>query len=679
LPGASLTLQLSFDTQQFAVADMQVLVEHFRRLLLQLSEAPQRPLSELRLLDDSEREALCRRGQGEMQPHWYAQSYLARFEAQVEQQGARTVARCQGQTLSYFELNERANRIGHGLIECGVQFDDVVALFAPRGLPLLSLIIGAFKAGAAYLALDERHPPARSTRMLASSAAPVLITLREQLAQVQAMLAELPQPPRVLVYEDMLEPGRPDNPGRYAGPEHLAYLIYTSGSTGEPKGVMVNQRGMLNNQLAKVPYLQLGEADVIAQTAATGFDISVWQLLTAPLFGGALEIIPDAITHDPQALLACVAATGVSVLEAVPAVIDGMLEASAVALPALRWLLPTGEALSHELAARWFARYPQVPMINAYGPAECADDVALYRLDAAPPRRQPIAIGLPTDNNRLYVLGGDLELLPSGVVGELYIGGTGVGRGYAARAGLTAERFVPDPFGAAGERLYRSGDLARWNAEGQLEYVGRVDFQVKIRGQRIELGEIEACLLASAPLRQAVVVAHEGAAGTQLIAYGMAEAGQQVEVQALREALAAQLPAFMVPAQIILLPRLPLNANGKLDRRALPVPQAQVRSVEAPQGELEQHLAQLWRDLLKVEQVGRHDHFFELGGHSLLATRLLALIRETRGVTVPLAQAFEATTVASMACLIRSLESQALNDERLDALDDLMSALEEIQ
>ncbi|MDI5993913.1 phosphopantetheine-binding protein, partial [Pseudomonas sp. MDMC216] len=255
----------------------------------------------------------------------------------------------------------------------------------------------------------------------------------------------------------------------------------------------------------------------------------------------------------------------------------------------------------------------------------------------------------------------------------------GVGRGYAARAGLTAERFVPDPFGAPGERLYRSGDLARWNAEGQLEYVGRVDFQVKIRGQRIELGEIEACLLASAPLRQAVVVAHEGAAGTQLIAYGMAEAGQQVEVQALREALAAQLPAFMVPAQIILLPRLPLNANGKLDRRALPVPQAQVRSVEAPQGELEQHLAQLWRDLLKVEQVGRHDHFFELGGHSLLATRLLALIRETRGVTVPLAQAFEATTVASMASLIRSLESQALNDERLDALDDLMSALEEIQ
>ncbi|MGA4473012.1 amino acid adenylation domain-containing protein [Ectopseudomonas chengduensis] len=679
LPGASLTLQLSFDTQQFAVADMQVLVEHFRRLLLQLSEAPQRPLSELRLLDDSERDALCQLGQGQSQPQWYAQSYLARFEAQVEQQGARTVARCQGQTLSYFELNERANRIGHGLIECGVQFDDVVALYAPRGLPLLSLIIGAFKAGAAYLALDERHPPARSARMLASSAAPVLITLREQLAQVQAMLAELPQPPRVLVYEDMLEHGRRDNPGRYAGPEHLAYLIYTSGSTGEPKGVMVNQRGMLNNQLAKVPYLQLGEADLIAQTAATGFDISVWQLLTAPLFGGALEIIPDAITHDPQALLACVAATGVSVLEAVPAVIDGMLEASAVALPALRWLLPTGEALSHELAARWFARYPQVPMINAYGPAECADDVALYRLDAAPPRRQPIAIGLPTDNNRLYVLGGDLELLPSGVVGELYIGGTGVGRGYAARAGLTAERFVPDPFGAAGERLYRSGDLARWNAEGQLEYVGRVDFQVKIRGQRIELGEIEACLLASAPLRQAVVVAHEGAAGTQLIAYGMAEAGQQVEVQALREALAAQLPAFMVPAQIILLPRLPLNANGKLDRRALPVPQAQVRSVEAPQGELEQHLAQLWRDLLKVEQVGRHDHFFELGGHSLLATRLLALIRETRGVTVPLAQAFEATTVASMACLIRSLESQALNDERLDALDDLMSALEEIQ
>ncbi len=679
LPGSSLTLQLSFDTQQFAVADMQVLVEHFRRVLLQLSQAPQRPLAELNLLDEGERDALCKLGQGEQQAQWYAQSYLARFEAQVAQQGARDVARCQGQTLSYAALNEQANRIGHGLIERGVQFDDVVALYAPRGLPLLSLIIGAFKAGAAYLALDERHPPARSARMLASSAAPVLITLRAHLAQVEAMLAELAQAPQVLIYEDLLLHNGAANPGRYAGPEHLAYLIYTSGSTGEPKGVMVNQRGMLNNQLAKVPYLQLGEADVIAQTAATGFDVSVWQLLTAPLFGGALEIIPDAIAQDPQALLECVAASGVTVLEAVPAVIDGMLEAAPVTLPALRWLLPTGEALSHELAARWFARYPQVPMINAYGPAECADDVALYRLNEVPAQRQPIAIGQPTDNNRLYVLGGDLELLPHGVVGELYIGGTGVGRGYAARPGLTAERFVPDPFGAAGERLYRSGDLARWNAEGQLEYVGRVDFQVKIRGQRIELGEIEACLLVSAALRQAVVVAHEGGAGTQLIAYVVAEAGQRIDQQALRSEVAAQLPAFMVPAQVIVLPRLPLNGNGKLDRRALPAPQVQARSVEAPQGELEQHLAQLWRDLLKVEQVGRHDHFFELGGHSLLATRLLALIRESRGVTVPLAQAFEATTVASMASLISRLESQALNDERLDALDDLMSALEEIQ
>ncbi|MBD9399194.1 non-ribosomal peptide synthetase [Pseudomonas sp. PDM11] len=679
LPGSSLTLQLSFDTQQFAVADMQVLVEHFRRVLLQLSQAPQRPLAELNLLDDGERDALCKLGQGEQQAQWYAQSYLARFEAQVAQQGARDVARCQGQTLSYAALNEQANRIGHGLIERGVQFDDVVAMYAPRGLPLLSLIIGAFKAGAAYLALDERHPPARSARMLASSAAPVLITLRAHLAQVEAMLAELAQAPQVLIYEDLLQHNGAANPGRYAGPEHLSYLIYTSGSTGEPKGVMVNQRGMLNNQLAKVPYLQLGEADVIAQTAATGFDVSVWQLLTAPLFGGALEIIPDAIAQDPQALLECVAVSGVTVLETVPAVIDGMLEAAPVTLPALRWLLPTGEALSHELAARWFARYPQVPMINAYGPAECADDVALYRLNEVPAQRQPIAIGQPTDNNRLYVLGGDLELLPRGVVGELYIGGTGVGRGYAARPGLTAERFVPDPFGAAGERLYRSGDLARWNAEGQLEYVGRMDFQVKIRGQRIELGEIEACLLASAALRQAVVMAHEGGAGTQLIAYVVAEAGQRIDQQALRSEVAAQLPAFMVPAQVIVLPRLPLNGNGKLDRRALPAPQVQARSVEAPQGELEQHLAQLWRDLLKVEQVGRHDHFFELGGHSLLATRLLALIRESRGVTVPLAQAFEATTVASMASLISRLESQALNDERLDALDDLMSALEEIQ
>ncbi|WP_268800675.1 non-ribosomal peptide synthetase [Pseudomonas huanghezhanensis] len=677
LPGPSLQLQLTYDTRHFTHADMHSLVTQFRRVLVQLIDNPEQPLADLQLLTGDECDGLQLLGQGDAQPHWFGISYLERFEARVQAHPLLEVARCQGQSLTYGELNRDANCIGHGLIAAGVQGDDVVALYAPRGLPLLSMMIGAFKAGAAYLALDDRHPAGRSARMLGSSAAPVLLTPRDCLAQVQAILVEADVAPRLLILEDLLAQGSDHNPGRYASAEQLAYVIYTSGSTGEPKGVMVNQRGMLNNQMSKLPYLRLGEGDVIAQTAATGFDISVWQFLTAPLFGGRVEILPDSVVHDPQRLLEEVVANQVSVLECVPAVIDGMLAVARHNLSGLRWLLPTGEALTVDLATRWFARYPNVPLVNAYGPAECADDVALHTLTGAPATKASLPIGRPTDNNRLYVLDSSLALAAHGVVGELYIGGVGVGRGYAGRAGLTAERFLPDPFGDVGARLYRSGDLARWNADGELEYVGRADFQVKIRGQRIELGEIESVLLAQASVRDAVVSAQPTPHGPQLVAYVVADSLTPLDSDALKTALGQHLPAYMVPAHVMLLEQLPRNANGKLDRKALPVPGWQQRDYQAPCDEREQVLAELWQALLKVERVGRHDNFFELGGHSLLATRLLSRIRERLGVSIPLAQAFEATTIATQSALINTLQGQALTLDRLDALDELMNELEE--
>jgi amino acid adenylation domain-containing protein/non-ribosomal peptide synthase protein (TIGR01720 family) len=681
LPGESLQLQLTYDTRHFNDADMGSLVSHFHRLLTQLIDDPQQSLAQLQILEHSERQQLMAQGMGPVQKHWYDISYLERFEARVLAHPLQEVARCQGESLSYCELNRQANRIGHGLIAAGVQGDDVVALFAPRGLALLSMIVGAFKAGAAYLALDDRHPAGRSARMLVSSAAPVLLTPRAFLPQAEAIVALAERKPRLLVLEDLLADAShslaDENPGRYATAEQLAYVIYTSGSTGEPKGVMVNQRGMLNNQMSKLPYLRLGEGDVIAQTAATGFDISVWQFLTAPLFGGRVEILPDAVVQDPQRLLEAVAASGVSVLECVPAVIDAMLAVAPQRLDALRWLLPTGEALTTDLAARWFARYPDIPLVNAYGPAECADDVALHTLTSAPALNANMPIGRPTDNNALYVLDSSLQLAAPGVVGELYIGGVGVGRGYAARPGLTAERFLPDPFGESGARLYRSGDLARWNADGALEYVGRADFQVKIRGQRIELGEIESLLLAQGSVHDAVVSAQPTPHGPQLVAYVVAAAGQALSSDVLKTALAQTLPAFMVPAHIVVLAQMPRNANGKLDRKALPAPSLEARTFEAPQGEREVVLAGLWQDLLNVTSVGRHDNFFELGGHSLLATRLLSRIRERLGVSIPLAQAFEATTVAAQAALIDTLQGQTLTLDRLDALDELMNELEE--
>ncbi|WP_166794041.1 AMP-binding protein, partial [Pseudomonas aeruginosa] len=268
------------------------------------------------------------------------------------------------------------------------------------------------------------------------------------------------------------------------------YVIYTSGSTGLPKGVMVEQAGMLNNQLSKVPYLELDENDVIAQTASQSFDISVWQFLAAPLFGARVAIVPNAIAHDPQGLLAHVGEQGITVLESVPSLIQGMLAEERQALDGLRWMLPTGEAMPPELARQWLKRYPRIGLVNAYGPAECSDDVAFFRVDLASTESTYLPIGSPTDNNRLYLLGAGaddaFELVPLGAVGELCVAGTGVGRGYVGDPLRTAQAFVPHPFGAPGERLYRTGDLARRRADGVLEYVGRIDHQVKIRGFRIE-------------------------------------------------------------------------------------------------------------------------------------------------------------------------------------------------
>ncbi len=322
---------------------------------------------------------------------------------------------------------------------------------------------------------------------------------------------------------------------------------------------------------------------------------------------------------------------------------------------------------------RWLQRYPGIPLVNAYGPAECADDVALQLLRAP---QADIPIGKPTDNTRLFVLDGRLRLVPRGGVGELYIGGAGVGRGYVGRAGLTAERFVPSPF-AAGERLYRSGDLVRWNARGELEYVGRTDFQIKLRGQRLEPGEIEALLRAQPGVRDAAVAAQPTPQGPQLVAYLEPQGSERSSLTALREALAQRLPLFMVPTQALWLERLPRNANGKLDRRALPVPELDAAPGQPPRNDTERQLAALWQELLQVAEVGRDADFFALGGHSLLATRLLSRIHERLGVRVPLAAAFTATTVAAQAELIDTLREQTLDDARLDALDALLDELEE--
>ncbi|MEG0859820.1 MAG: non-ribosomal peptide synthetase [Pseudomonas sp.] len=684
-PGDDLGLHLSFDQRYFDTSTVERLLAEFKRLVLALADGFLGDMSELPLLGEQEQRFLLEDCNRSERVYPLEQSYAELFEARVAAHPQRTVARCLEQSISYAQLNQQANRLGHALIAAGLDVDQPVALLAERDLPLLGMIVGSFKAGAGYLPLDPGLPTARLQRIVELSRTPVLVCSQACAEQGRALLDELvcAGRPKLLIWEQVQSTGLPEiNPGIYSAPDNLAYVIYTSGSTGLPKGVMVEQRGMLNNQLSKVPYLQLDEQDVIAQTASQSFDISVWQFLAAPLFGAQVAIVPNAIAHDPQGLLEHVQTCGITVLESVPSLIQGMLANEHQQLDGLRWMLPTGEAMPPELASQWLQRYPQVALVNAYGPAECSDDVAFFRVDAASTRGSYLPIGTPTDNNRLYLLGDDQELVPLGAVGELCVAGTGVGRGYVSDPLRTAQAFIPHPFGAAGERLYRTGDLARRRVDGVLEYVGRIDHQVKIRGYRIELGEIEARLHEQAEVRDAAVGVQEGANGKHLVGYLVASdtaADTDVLLERIKQRLRTELPEYMVPLHWAWLKQLPLNANGKLDRKALPTVDftAQQRhDYLAPRSELEQTLVVIWAEVLKVERVGVRDNFFELGGHSLLATQIASRVQKALQLNVPLRAMFECSSVEELALYVEGLKASELSDDKVDRLSDLMAELE---
>nr|WP_305777827.1 amino acid adenylation domain-containing protein [Pseudomonas sp. Hg5Tf] len=615
--------------------------------------------------------------------HALDRSFIELFEAQVDQHGQQQVASCQDRAWNYAELDRQANRVGHALLAHGVTQDQPVALLAERSLELLASIVGAFKAGAGYLPLDPSHPDERIANILAASRTPVLICSARYEQRAQALLATLAQPVQLLVWETLLAGDYSDSrPGIYSAPNSLAYVIFTSGSTGLPKGVMVEQAGMLNNQLSKVPYLSLDRTDIIAQTASQSFDISVWQFLTALLCGAQVRIIPDEVSKHPARLLAEIEQQRVTVVEIVPALIQALLEEQHSELAALRWLLPTGEALPAETAAAWLQRYPRIPLINAYGPAECSDDVALYQIDPASTARTYIPIGYPTDNNRLYLLDDYLCPVPDGAVGELCIAGVGVGRGYCADPGKTVSVFVPNPFALQpGERLYKTGDLARRRKDdGALEYLGRVDQQVKVNGFRIELGEIEAQISQFPGIREAAVLVVEHALGKQLVAFLTLESEARADhggLDALRSFLKRRLPVYMNPSLYQVLEQMPRNANGKLDRKALA--RLETHGPEhlfrAPESALQQAVARIWQTVLKAEQVGLDDNFFALGGNSLLATQVTSRIHLELAIEAPLAALFESASLEDFARRLPAPVAPTTETELTD-LFDLLDVLE---
>ncbi|QIO34958.1 non-ribosomal peptide synthetase [Bradyrhizobium sp. 1(2017)] len=633
-----------------------------------LEHAPRAPVRQLDILPAEERQLLLEAWNG-TQACLPREPFVAQFETQVRK-SPEAVALVFGETeLSYAALNVRANRLARRLRDHGVATDTVVGLALDRGVEMLVALLAVLKAGGAYLPLDPDYPPERLAHMLRDSGAALALTQKELRGQFAAVLAETGAEAWLLDDEDG-EGGDAADLDVAVHAESLAYVIYTSGSTGLPKGVMVRHDAVTNflATMAEQPGMTAG--DRVLGLTSLSFDIAVLELWL-PLTIGACVVLADrAAAHDPAKLKAIVQRHGVSLIQATPSTWRMLLDHDGPSLPANCRVLSGGEALPPDLARRLVGQAGEV--WNLYGPTETTVWSARHRLDAQDDR--PL-LGGPIGNTTLYVLDGDLNLAPVGVAGELYIGGSGLARGYWRRGGLTAERFIPDPFGAPGARLYRTGDVARWRADGVLDYVGRADHQVKIRGFRIELGEIEARLQAQDGVRAAVVVAREAGAGRQLVGY---VSGEALDGAALKTALSSLLPDYMVPARIVVLERLPLTPNGKIDRKALPAPDQLATSVAhvAPRTPAEAALAAIWADLLRQPNIGVTDNFFELGGDSLIAVQLVSRIKRDLGHDLPLNRLFEMTTVETMAAAL-GLESET--EKRSGDIAAMLDMLKEVE
>ncbi len=671
---AGLTGKWEYNRDLFDAVTITRMAGHFQTLIEAIVANPQQRLSDLPLLTVAEKHQLLVEWNNTQADYPQDQCIHQLFEAQVEQTPDAVAVVFEDQQLTYRQLNCRANRVARLLIEQGVSPGTIVTLLAERSINFLTAMIAVFKTGGAYLPLDSHHPDQRLHQVLEQSQTPLVLAAIKFEPVLSQALANSPDKkrPQILFIEELLQQQRSEeNLPVCCTPMHLAYVIYTSGSTGVPKGAMVEHRGMLNHLYAKILTLKLTDADKIAQTARQSFDISVWQFLAALLVGGQVHIFNDEVTGNPPQLLEQLERQGVSILEIVPSLLRITLEeiglrgANRPHLSKLRWLLLTGEALPPQLCSQWLEYYPTVPMLNAYGPTECSDDVTHY------PIYQPLAarvlnipIGLSLTNMQLYVLGFQLQPVPIGVPGELYIGGIGVGRGYLNRPELTAEKFIPNPFSQeTGTRLYKTGDLGRYLPDGNIEFLGRVDHQVKIRGFRIELGEIEAVLSQHLSVQDTIVLAREDMPEhKRLVAYVVQNPQYPFTnelVSQLRTWLTEKLPNYMIPSAFVQMEALPLTHNGKVDRQALPVPDWDRLDLDntfiAPNTQVEKTLAGIWADLLVLEQIGIYDNFFELGGNSLLAIQVISRLREAFQVELPLRRLFEFPTVAELSKIIEAV------------------------
>lgn len=666
---------LEYSTDLFKRETVQALADRLMRLLEAAESDPDEQIGNLDILAPEERSSMVTDWQSvsEKIPH---ACLPEQFEKQAALRPDAIAVVYENQALSYAELNERANRLARMLISEGVGPEQFVALALPRSLEMAVGLLAVLKAGAAYLPLDPDYPADRIAFML-KDAQPAFIMTNTKAANHIPPVENVPKivldDPELAEKLNTYPADNPDNTDRTQplSPLNTAYVIYTSGSTGVPKGVMIPHQNVTRLFAATEHWFRFSSDDIWTMFHSYAFDFSVWEIWGPLLHGGRLVIVPHHVSRSPEAFLRLLVKEGVTVLNQTPSAFYQFMQAEreqpdlGQAL-SLRYVIFGGEALELSRLEDWYNRHPEnrPQLINMYGITETTVHVSYIELDrsmAALRANSLIGCGIP--DLGVYVLDERLQPVPPGVAGELYVSGAGLARGYLGRPGLTSERFIADPFGPPGTRMYRTGDVARLRADGSLDYVGRADHQVKIRGFRIELGEIEAALVQHPQLEDAAVIVREDQPGDKRLAAYVIPSEETFDAAELRRYAAERLPDYMVPAAFVTMKELPLTPNGKLDRKALPAPDfAAAVTGRGPRTPQEEILCDLFMEVLHLPRVGIDDRFFDLGGHSLLAVQLMSRIREALGVELSIGNLFEAPTVAGLAERLEMGSSQSALD-----------------
>jgi len=633
---AGLVAELEYASDLFDRETAAVMAARFVRLLEAVAAEPALPVGRIEMLDTAEQQKILIDWNDTTQP--LPELDLAElFEAQVAARPEATAVAFGDITLSYAELNERAHQRADQLVALGIGPERGVAVLQERSLDLVISILAVIKSGGFYVPLHEQYPDHRLMMVLQDTQASVLLADRSiEMRQLQhnAKVIRVDHP-----HEAVKNPNRQRRPRAHLG--QLSYVMYTSGSTGVPKGVAVSQRDII--ALALDRRFRHSQERVLLHSPHA-FDASTYEIWVPLLSGGQIVVAPPG-PLDGMDLQALIKRTQVTSLWLTAGLFHEMVETTPMLFQSLQQVWAGGDVLSPHAVRRLQSLYPGLRIVNGYGPTETTTFALTYVADTLAASEHSVPIGNPLDNMQVYVLDAALQPVPVGVPGELYIAGAGVARGYMNRAGLTAERFVANPF-AVGQRMYRSGDLVCWRSDGQIDYLGRVDHQVKLRGFRIELGEIEAAVAEAGYPHNAVIAREDQPGHKQLVVYLAAE---MVDVSALRRYLSAHLPDFMVPKTIVVLDDMPLTPNGKLDRHALPAPDVSTASTRSPSTEREIVLAELFCEVLGLSKVGIDDNFFDLGGHSLLASRLVSRIRATFATELAIRTVFQTPTVAGLA------------------------------